>query len=623
MTAEQQLERSVLEGKERDELSAIAQAMSLKTNSRTKKADIIDQILDATGVTSGSGAAASNGDGEAGDANGAKPPRRSRSVSSAAAAADSAESADTASAGDVTPNTAAANSDGAGAADGTSGEASTATATATLEAPAGGDPGPAIFVEPPDLTTGNEPAPRQNGQGQGGGGQSGGGGQGGGGQGGQGNRNRQNQNQNRNQNQNNSQADGDVGQPPQPPAPRSRAHRRTGPGWRAPGRRPGPGLHRRAGRGGGLLDLRDEGYGFLRVDGYLPAATTSTSRSSRPGSSGCARATTSTGASRPAGRNEKNPALLRIDTVNGPRSRGGAQPAPVRGPHAAVPRRAAPPRDARRPEQHDGADHRPHLADRQGPARPDRVAAQGRQDHGHEEDRPRRSRRTTPRCSSSCCSSTSGPKRSPTCAAPSRARSSRPPSTARRTSTPRSPSWPSSGPSGWSRWARTSSSSSTASPASARAYNLAAPATGRIMSGGIDAGALYPPKKFFGAARNVEEGGSLTILATALVETSSDGRGHLRGVQGHRQHGAAARPPARRAPHLPGHRRRRLELDPPRGAAVRPQAAAAWCGSCAGCSRGLAADGKAAAGLELLIDRLKTFRTNDEFLAEIAKEPGT
>ena len=54
-----------------------------------------------------------------------------------------------------------------------------------------------------------------------------------------------------------------------------------------------------------------------------------------------------------------------------------------------------------------------------------------------------------------------------------------------------------------------------------RAYNLAAPASGRIMSGGIDAGALYPPKKFFGAARNIEEGGSLTILATALVETNS------------------------------------------------------------------------------------------------------
>jgi transcription termination factor Rho len=55
----------------------------------------------------------------------------------------------------------------------------------------------------------------------------------------------------------------------------------------------------------------------------------------------------------------------------------------------------------------------------------------------------------------------------------------------------------------------------------ARAYNLAAPATGRIMSGGVDSGALYPPKKFFGAARNIEEGGSLTILATALIETGS------------------------------------------------------------------------------------------------------
>jgi len=54
-----------------------------------------------------------------------------------------------------------------------------------------------------------------------------------------------------------------------------------------------------------------------------------------------------------------------------------------------------------------------------------------------------------------------------------------------------------------------------------RAYNLAAPASGRILSGGVDSAALYPPKRFFGAARNVEEGGSLTIIATALVETGS------------------------------------------------------------------------------------------------------
>jgi transcription termination factor Rho len=54
-----------------------------------------------------------------------------------------------------------------------------------------------------------------------------------------------------------------------------------------------------------------------------------------------------------------------------------------------------------------------------------------------------------------------------------------------------------------------------------RAYNLAAPASGRILSGGVDSTALYPPKRFFGAARNIEGGGSLTIIATALVETGS------------------------------------------------------------------------------------------------------
>ena len=54
-----------------------------------------------------------------------------------------------------------------------------------------------------------------------------------------------------------------------------------------------------------------------------------------------------------------------------------------------------------------------------------------------------------------------------------------------------------------------------------RAYNLAAPASGRILSGGVDSSALYPPKRFFGAARNIEHGGSLTIISTALVETGS------------------------------------------------------------------------------------------------------
>ncbi|NLG36575.1 MAG: transcription termination factor Rho, partial [Clostridiales bacterium] len=55
----------------------------------------------------------------------------------------------------------------------------------------------------------------------------------------------------------------------------------------------------------------------------------------------------------------------------------------------------------------------------------------------------------------------------------------------------------------------------------ARAYNLTVPPSGRSLSGGLDPGALYKPKRFFGAARNIEEGGSLTILATALIDTGS------------------------------------------------------------------------------------------------------
>ena len=153
-----------------------------------------------------------------------------------------------------------------------------------------------------------------------------------------------------------------------------------------------------------------------------------------------------------------------------------------------------------------------------------------------------------------------------------------------------------------------------------RAYNLAAPASGKILSGGIDAGALYPPKKFFGSARNVEEGGSLTILATALVDTNSrmdeaifeefKGTGNMelrldRKVAERRIYPAIDVDAS-------STRHEELLFD-------RKQLQQVW--KLRRVLSGLAADGSSAAGLELLIDRLKTFRTNDEFLAEIAKQP--
>ena len=154
-----------------------------------------------------------------------------------------------------------------------------------------------------------------------------------------------------------------------------------------------------------------------------------------------------------------------------------------------------------------------------------------------------------------------------------------------------------------------------------RAYNLAAPASGRILSGGIEAGALYPPKRFFGAARNIEEGGSLTILATALVETNSrmdeavfeefKGTGNMelrldRKLSERRVYPAIDVDAS-------STRHEELLFD-------RKQLQMVW--KLRRVLSGLAADGSAAPGLELLVDRLKTFRTNDEFLTEIAKQPG-
>ena len=147
-----------------------------------------------------------------------------------------------------------------------------------------------------------------------------------------------------------------------------------------------------------------------------------------------------------------------------------------------------------------------------------------------------------------------------------------------------------------------------------RAYNLAAPASGRILSGGVDSAALYPPKKFFGAARNIEDGGSLTILATALIDTGSKmdevifeefkGTGNmelrLRRDLADKRIFPAIDPVAS------GTRREELLLG-------RDELAISW-----KLRRVLSAqDGQA--GLEMLLNRMRKTQSNREFLMVISK----
>ncbi|MBA3233809.1 MAG: transcription termination factor Rho, partial [Propionibacteriales bacterium] len=151
-----------------------------------------------------------------------------------------------------------------------------------------------------------------------------------------------------------------------------------------------------------------------------------------------------------------------------------------------------------------------------------------------------------------------------------------------------------------------------------RAYNLAAPASGRILSGGVDSSALYPPKKFFGAARNIEDGGSLTILATALIETGSKmdevifeefkGTGNME-LRLRREYADKRIFPAIDVD-ASGTRREELLMS-------KDELAVVW-----QLRRVLSAlDGQQA--LELLLNKLKSTRSNVEFLMQVNKTTPT
>jgi transcription termination factor Rho len=587
MTAEQQLERSVLEGKERDELNAIAQAMSLKTTTRTKKADIIDQILDATGVTSGSNGAGT----PAAGSNGARRPRNA-----APAGPDDAEGEAQAAAPAATAGNAGAP---ASAPDPAPAEAAAPVATATAEAAPAGGSGPAVFVEPPELADGAATTPQhQNGQQN----QQGG------------NRNRNNQNQGR-------QSDGEVGN--------RRSRRRRG---RDRGQTGGGGELQGGGQQDqpytgemvevkGLLDLRDEGYGFLRCDGYLPSSKDVYVSISQARKFALRRGDYVEGACRPASNNEKYPALLRIDSI------AGLDPEEARN----------------RPRFEDLTplfpDSRLNL---EMPGDKDNLTARivdllspiGKGQRGMIVSPPKAGKTTVMKQIAHSIEANNPDVHLMVLLVDERPEEV---TDMRRTV---------KGEVIASTFDRPSDEHTAVAEMAierakrlvelgrdvviildgitrlARAYNLAAPATGRIMSGGVDSGALYPPKKFFGAARNVEEGGSLTILASALVETGSKmdevifeefkGTGNMELRLDRRLSERRLYP----AIDVNASSTRHEEL-----LFERSQLQQVW--KLRRVLNALASDGKDAAGLELLMDKIRTTSSNDEFLAEIAKGPGT
>jgi transcription termination factor Rho len=370
----------------------------------------------------------------------------------------------------------------------------------------------------------------------------------------------------------------------------------------------------------GYLDLRDEGYGFLRIGGYQPTREDAYIPVKLTRQFGLRKGDHVTGMSRPAGRNEKNPAMLEIHSVNG----------------------QDPEKARQRPRFEDLTplfpDHKLRMEDPRDPTNMtariiDLIAPIGKGQRGLIVSPPKAGKTTVMKTIAASIE-----KNNPEVKLIVLLIDERPEEVTdmRRTvkgeviaSTFDRPSDE-----------HTHIAEMTIEKAKrmvemgedvviildgitrlSRAYNLSAPASGRIMSGGIDAGALYPPKKFFGSARNIEEGGSLTILATALVETNSrmdeaifeefKGTGNMELRLDRRIAERRVFP----AIDVDASSTRHEEL-----LFERKQLQLVW--KLRRVLSGLAQDGNPAPGLEMLMDRLKTFGTNDEFLAEIAKTPG-
>ncbi|MGQ0520963.1 MAG: transcription termination factor Rho [Actinomycetota bacterium] len=623
MSGEQQLERSVLEAKERDELQAIAEAMGLKPSSRAAKATLVGQILRATGVEDADPPPA-----RARSRSRAPGPNGSEGTAAAEAAAGVSANGPEPSAPEAAPSGAEAAPAGPATVDPV--EAADATDDRPVPASANGDAGPD-----------RPPGPAADEAGHGGGGddrqpreaQAGGGGW-------QGRTQQGRDTQHRPPSHNQAQGQGQPqGQPGAGAGAGQGANNLQDPANRRSRRRRGrdrtdrPGAERGDLQGGqdqpqfsgepvpvsGLLDLNDQGYGFLRTSGYVASQRDVYVSISQVRRFALRKGDHVEGASRPAGSSEKYPALVRIDTVSGltpdearvrprfedltplfpdeklrlevpgdqsnmvsrivdlisPIGKGqrGLIVSPPKAGKTTVLKQIAHSIEANNPEV--------HLMVLLVDERPEEVTDMRRSVQGEVVastfDRPSEEHTAVAELAIDRAKRLVELGRDVVIVLDGITRL-------------------------------------------ARAYNLAAPASGRILSGGVDANALYPPKRFFGAARNIEEGGSLTILATALVETGSrmdevifeefKGTGNMELRLDRRLAERRIYP----AIDVNGSSTRHEEL-----LFERVQLQQVW--KLRRVLQALGSEGSAAAGLELLMDKIKTTKSNDEFLAEIAKGP--
>ena len=589
MTA-QALEQSVLESKDKGQLIAIAEALGVKASARSKKSEIIDMILDSTGAGRPAAGATVGGDGSPAGAAPAAPAAPPTLL-------DEPEAEwETDLPDDVAP----------------------APVPAPASAPAGRDDDDDDDDESDDDDDGRSDQARQ-------------GGQGGQGQPGDEGESRNKRRRRRRKNRG-GQADGqpaddrDFGdEPGQAGAHPGQSGQHGPPGQH--GQQSASGQHGQ-GDGGtsepveveGYLDMRDEGYGFLRVDHYLPSKNDAYIPVKLSRQFGLRKGDHVVALSRPAGRNEKNPAVLEIISVNG----------------------RAPDDARRRPRFEDLTALFPdEKLKMETPSDPSNMTARiidlicpiGKGQRGIIVSPPKAGKTTVMKAIAASIEANNPEVKLIVLLVDERPEEV--------TDMKRSIK----GEVIASTFDKPSEQHTQIAEMAiekakrlveygedvvvildgitrlARAYNLAAPASGRILSGGIDAGALYPPKKFFGAARNVEEGGSLTILATALVETNSrmdeavfeefKGTGNMELRLDRRLAERRIYP----AIDVDASSTRHEEL-----LYDRKQLQMVW--KLRRVLQGLAHDGNAAPGLELLVDRLRSFRTNDEFLNEISKQPG-